>query len=131
MAKISRITPMFGVKDVAKTLAFYEKYLGFKASIKTKEYGYLSNGCANIRVGRNVNPPSSGVSCVIDTENVDGLYAQLEPLLKELPPGRATSPKNQDYGMRDFHVVDPDNITIYFGEPIPGFDVQKYVNENQ
>ena len=38
--------------------------------------------------------------------------------LDPLPKGRVRAPFNQDYGQREFHVIDEDCTLIFFGEAI-------------
>ena len=131
MANVVRVTPMFGVKDIDLTTNFYEKILGFKVGIKTKEYAYLSKGCANIRLEKKEGCPENGVSCVIDIEGIDEFYNTLKPALDELPENRISELENKSYGIRGFNVIDPNNITVYFCEQIPEFNKEKWINEHQ
>ena len=62
--------------------------------------------------------PNRQNSFYIDVTDIDALYAMLEPRLSTLPKGRVKAPFNQDYGQREFHVIDEDCTLIYLGEGI-------------
>ena len=49
---------------------------------------------------------------------IDALYARLAPKLERLAQGRVRPPFDRAYGMREFHVKDPDGCLLLFGEPI-------------
>lgn len=68
--------------------------------------------------GTDLSDPRRQQACYIDVVGLDELYATLKPALDELPPGRVRAPFDQDYGMREFHVIDEDALLIFFGEPI-------------
>jgi hypothetical protein len=46
------------------------------------------------------------------------LYDSLAPRLEALPEGRLRKPFVQDYGMREFHVKDPDECLLFFAEDV-------------
>jgi hypothetical protein len=57
-------------------------------------------------------------SCYIDVDGLEDLYADLKPGLDRLPEGRVRAHFDQDYGQREFHVIDEDACLIFFGEPV-------------
>jgi hypothetical protein len=62
--------------------------------------------------------PERQNSFYIDVTDIDALYESLETDLSTLPQGRVRAPFNQDYGQREFHVIDEDCTLIFFGEAI-------------
>ena len=60
----------------------------------------------------------NNISIYIWTKKLDELYATLEPGLSKLPLERVRAPFEQPYGMREFHVKDPDGCLLMFGETI-------------
>jgi hypothetical protein len=48
------------------------------------------------------------IAIYIWVKGVDALYAKLQAELDKLPDGRVRAPFDQAYGMREFHVKDPD-----------------------
>lgn len=120
---LKAITPIVPVKDVEKSRTFFEKMLGFSTSFYSEDYAYLCKDNVGIRIikagkGVDTHDPRRQLSCYIDVEGIDALYAELEVGLQSLPKGRVRAPFNQDYGQREFHVIDEDSLLIFFGEPI-------------
>lgn len=58
----------------------------------------------------------SHISIYLWVRHVDQLYADLKPKLDTLAEGRVRAPFTQPYGMREFHVKDPDGCLLFFGE---------------
>jgi hypothetical protein len=58
------------------------------------------------------------VSVYIWVTDLLGLYDKLAPRLEALPEGRLRKPFVQDYGMREFHVKDPDECLLFFAEDV-------------
>jgi len=58
------------------------------------------------------------LSCYIQVEDIEALHKELEEKLKRLPAGRYKPLFEQAYGMKEFHVIDLDNLLLFFGEPI-------------
>ncbi|MEL6208979.1 MAG: hypothetical protein AAFR44_02115, partial [Pseudomonadota bacterium] len=55
-------------------------------------------------------------SAYIWTPDADALFAELAPKLADLPDWRVRPPFTQPYGMREFHVKDPDGFLLFFAE---------------
>lgn len=71
-----------------------------------------------IEVEQNVDTAAQQNSFYIDVKGLDALYQEMKPALDVLPEGRVRPPFNQDYGQREFHVLDPDGTLVFFGEAI-------------
>ena len=123
MVRLAQITPLVPVNDINRSVRFFVNTLGFRVGYQADSYVYLTRDCAAIRListgeGVEVNHKKHQQACYIDVEDIDGLYQKLEPELDELPRGRVKKLFNQDYGQREFHVLDEDALLIMFGEPI-------------
>lgn len=121
--QLAQITPFVPCTKLEDQIAFYRDILGFTVGFKAENYAFLKRDCAAIRlveVDKTVdlrNPERQG-SFYIDVQDIDALYAELEPALSKLPKGRVRAPFNQDYAQREFHVSDEDCTLIFFGEAI-------------
>jgi glyoxylase I family protein len=126
------LTPLIGVFDMTKSLAFYRDLLGFEVvsaspEVETAEgrfshWMWLRCGAAelmlntqydsNERPERPVETTGRGYACFyIGCPDVDVAYKQLAGRgLKADPPAMAA------YGLRAFSVQDPDGYTIVFQE---------------
>lgn len=117
MGKMTNIAPLIQVSDMAKSVAFYEEYLGFKAIDHDADFAHLRRDSVSIKL--QLVPQHKGeLTCYIDVEDIDAVYAELKEKLETLPFGQVRAPFDQAYGMREFHVMDPDHLLIFFGEPI-------------
>jgi predicted enzyme related to lactoylglutathione lyase len=103
------------VSDLAKSLEYYLKVLGFS---KRFEYGgfYAGIEMGPVQIHLNTKArtsPGSG-DVYIFCDEVDGYYEEItrRGAKVEAPP------KTYDYGMRDFASYDPDGNRVSFGTPI-------------
>ena len=113
------------VRDVALTVAFYVDVLGFEKRELSDAgaYGLVACGEVGVMVLRSGDAAallatSNNISIYIWVDGVDAFYNALKPKLDALPQGRVRPPFNQPYGMREFHVKDPDGCLLFFGQEI-------------
>ena len=122
MPTLEGIAPIVPVRDVDASLPFYTDTLGFELRSHTPGvYALLARGEAGVALVRAANDEvltatRNNISAYIWVRDLDGLWAELEGGLRDLPEGRVRAPFVQDYGMREFHVKDPDGFLIFFGE---------------
>ena len=106
--RIEAALPIVPVRDVAATVAFYTDILGFEARLVTDDGAFAVVGL-----------DGAGIQ-LLKTDDaqalLDAFYEELRPKLDTLPPGRVRPPFDQPYGMREFHVKDPDGCLLFFGE---------------
>ncbi len=117
MPKFLEINPIVPVKDVLVSADFFEKVLGFDVEYKAEHFGLVRRDNAGLRLLR-AGDKVGQQACYIVVDDVDALYAELKPELDKLPGRRVRPPFDQDYGMRELHVVDLDKLLIFFGQPI-------------
>lgn len=111
------------VKDVRATVAFYVDVLGFEDRMVSDDdnFAIVVHGDAAIHFLRTDDPgalraTAENISIYLWVKHVDALYEQLKAGLDTLPDGRVRAPFDQPYGMREFHVKDPDGCLLFFGE---------------
>lgn len=117
------ISPIVAVRDIAVSVAFYKDTLGFDVRVFSPETQYAlvaREGAGICLLGGDdenaLRATRENVSAYIWVKDLSGLWAELEPKLTVLPDGRVRAPFTQDYGMREFHVKDPDGFLMFFGE---------------
>ncbi len=111
------------VANIDRSLAFYREVLGFAAEgyAPGDSFVTLRRGGAAISLLESQDPASlaataNHISLHVWVEGLDGLYEALRPKLESLPEGSLRPPFNQPYGVREFHVKDPDGCLFFFAE---------------
>ena len=123
MPELEGIAPIVPVSDIDSTVAFYTDALGFTLRFRNPEgtYALVARDGAGIALVEAADENAlratrTNISAYIWVKDLDALWSELAPQLTTLPEGRVRSPFAQDYGMREFHVKDPDGFLIFFGE---------------
>lgn len=122
-APLAGIAPIVPVHNVAASLRFYADRLGFTVvqANADNSAALIERGAVRLmllRVGqkRALEATREYLSAYIWTPDVDALYAELQPALADLPDYRVRAPFTQPYGVREFHVKDPDGFLLFFAE---------------
>ena len=63
-----------------------------------------------------LNATGTHIAAYVWVRDLDALWRDVSPALQALPEGRVRPPFDQPYGMREFHVKDPDGFLLFFGE---------------
>ncbi len=113
------------VSDMAQTLEFYEQTLGFEKRFVSDDasFAMMLHGEAALHFIKAADDEAlkatrTNISIYLWSKQLDELYTSLEAKLSVLPEGRVRAPFDQTYGMREFHVKDPDGCLLIFGETI-------------
>ncbi len=111
------------VGDVRKTVDFYVDILAFEERFVSDDgrFAIVLHGEAALHFVRaedekSLKATANHISVYLWVKHLDALYELLKPKLEALPAGRVRAPFTQDYGMREFHVKDPDGCLLLFGE---------------
>ena len=123
MARLEGIAPIVAVRDVATSLPFYTEVLGFDLRTAGEQYALVARDEAAVVLtggadAAALEATANNVSAYVWVEDLAALWTSLEPALAALPEGRVRPPFDQPYGMREFHVKDPDGFLLLFGEEI-------------
>jgi uncharacterized glyoxalase superfamily protein PhnB len=103
-----------------RTLAFFEKSLGFRCTFKVDDglhpqipYAIVERD--RVAIHLQLRDAAAGTSsCYITVENADSIWAEVQKA-----GVRVTRPiEDSGYGMRDFNIADPDGNTLSFGQAI-------------
>ena len=113
------------VRDVERSVDFYADVLGFERRFVSddKVFAIVVHGDAALHFLRadheaSLNATANHISIYLWVKDVDAMYAHYKPKLDALDEGRVRAPFDQPYGMREFHVKDPDGCLLFFGESI-------------
>jgi len=105
------------------SLARQRGVLGFECAFQADNYAFLRHGRVALRLLECPPEPDGRTlgynqSFYFDVEGIDALYGELKAGLDRLAPGRVRAPFDQDYGQREFHVLDEDGTLVFFGQSI-------------
>jgi len=116
--KVKHISPMLVVEDMDVTVGFYAGILGFTVSLKSDGYSILERDGQTIHLtlaenDRVMKHVQNHASIYVEVEGIDALWANVrmhkaEYLIRDL--------FEQPYGMREFHISDPNNCLVFVGE---------------
>ena len=118
---LNRITPFVPCRNLARQIAFYRDVLGFEVGFTADNYAFLRREAVAVRlieVDAGDDLTGREMSFYIDVTGIDALFGDMRDALNALPEGRVRAPFNQDYGQREFHVLDEDGNLVFFGEAI-------------
>ncbi len=111
------------VADVAVSMDFYADVLGFERRFMSDDgrFAIAVHGDAAVHFIATDDPDAlsataDNISVYLWVRQIDALYDVLKGRLDALPEGRVRAPFEQPYGMREFHVKDPDGGLLLFGE---------------
>ena len=111
------------VSNVRQSVDFYVEVLGYEERFVTDDEGFaiVLHGKAALHFVKTfdadaLRATANHISVYLWVKHIDALYQTLKPALDALPEGRVRAPFTQDYGMREFHVKDPDGCALMFGE---------------
>ena len=117
--KIKRISPMFATDDMEQTIAFYRTVLRFTPTLQSPNY------CVIERDGQTLhfqNAASEAVmdamrkhgECYIEVSNIEALWEHVKTFKEKYTIRDLFA---RDYGMTEFHIIDPHGILVFVGQP--------------
>jgi predicted enzyme related to lactoylglutathione lyase len=105
--------PLLLVPDVTATAEFYRRRLGFTSDpgAATPEYCVVWRDNAAVHLTKGERSPS-GVRIFFWVKNVNALYQQYI----EQGAAIAVPLETRPYGIRDFSILDPNDVLLVFGQ---------------
>lgn len=120
--KLTGLRPMMWTEDVAGSVDFYTKILGFEAVEVRDDWGWasLNKDHVWIMLARpNEHTPYEKIgftgSFYFNTDDVDGLWCQLKDKAKV-----CYGIEDFFYGMREFAIYDNNGYLLQFGQEVAG-----------
>jgi len=112
-----RVSPVFQVGNLASAIGYYVGVLGFTEDFRHGDYAGVRLGkvCLHLSGHRVHGRPLGGGTAYLFCEEVDAYHAAIKAKGARLK----SEPRDWDYGMRDFMIVDPDGNHLAFGCPCP------------
>ena len=120
-SKVKRISPMLAVADMDSTLEFYTTILGFEVSMRSPAYSVLARDGATIHfmkaASEEVMKAVRGhTEIYIEVSDLASLWERVSCFKKD---HRIRGPFDREYGMREFHIEDPNGCLVFVGQKIP------------
>ena len=116
--KVCRVTPLLQCADVSTTVRFYQDILGFTPYVTSAEYSFLERdgqGLRLIRVSEERLRQTRGhLHIYVDVSGLRDFWTQVKSRATGYD---VTDLMVQDYGMTEFHILDPDGCLVMMGEP--------------
>ena len=113
--QVEKIIAHIPTQDVEATAQFMFNCFDFEHVPHTSEYSELVNQDQTLGLLLMDTKPNQQ-SLYFRVSGVDSLWAKIEPLLDGV---KTRAPFDQNYSMREFHLIIPETNTLLFvGEPI-------------
>ncbi len=119
MAK--RISPMLAAANMEETLAFYQDVLGFTPRMKSPGYLIVERDGQTIHFQKAAS--EEVMNCVrghaeiyIEVSGIHSLWEHVKTFKNRY---RIRDLFDQEYGMTEFHIADPNDCLVFVGEPLP------------
>lgn len=118
--KAKALSPIIPVADMQRSIDFYTEILGFDAAKQSSDYSILIRDGASLHLTRADDPSvleatRGHVAIYLEVEAIEPLWARVSGFRHRY---KARDPFDREYGMREFHVIDPDDCLIFVGQQI-------------
>ena len=118
--QVKRISPMLAVADMDATLEFYSKVLGFAVSLRSPAYCIVERDSATIHFMRAASEEvmqavRGHTEIYIEVADIAPLWEHVSRFRNEY---RIRDLFDRDYGMREFHIGDPNGCLVFVGQRI-------------
>jgi catechol 2,3-dioxygenase-like lactoylglutathione lyase family enzyme len=113
------VSPMLATANMAETLAFFKDVLGFTVTMHTPNYLIVERDHQSIHLQNAAN--EEVMKLVRDhTEiyiEVSGIHALWQHVQTFKDRYRIRDLFDREYGMTEFHIIDPNSCLVFVGEP--------------
>ena len=118
--KAKTLSPIVPVSDMEESIRFYTDVLGFHTALQSDDYSILTKDNASLHLTRAENQAVLDatrvhVSFYLEVENVESLWSHVSHFRDRY---KVRDLFDRDYGMREFHIADPNDCLIFVGEPL-------------
>jgi catechol 2,3-dioxygenase-like lactoylglutathione lyase family enzyme len=114
------LSPIIPVADVGRSIGFYTEVLGFAVTSDSADYAILTRGGAALHLSRADNQSvldatRGQISVYLEVEGIHSLWSHVAQFRERY---KVRDLFDRSYGMREFHIIDPDDCLIFVGEAI-------------
>lgn len=114
------IAPMLAVADMKETIGFYVDVLKFDVLWESPTYSVIQSGDAKVHLM--LAADEKVMECVrghteiyIEVKGIDALWNHVKSYNEKY---KIRDLFDRDYGMREFHISDPNECLVFVGEEI-------------
>src|SRR4051794_19717694 len=112
------LSPMIPVSDMQRSIRFYTEILGLEVAWQSESYSILTKGPASLHLSyvsdaAVFEATRQHLSFYLTVEGIDGLWAHVAGFREQ---HKMRDLFDREYGMREFHINDPDGCLIFVGE---------------
>jgi hypothetical protein len=104
------LSPMIPSFDLEETAHFFEDVLAFSRARHDKTYSILHKNNLTVHIQR-AGPDIGEQSFYLEVDDIDSLWESIKYKVTSL---RVKEPFDQDYGMREAHIIIPSTKTLLF-----------------
>jgi catechol 2,3-dioxygenase-like lactoylglutathione lyase family enzyme len=117
-AIVRRISPMLAVANMEESIAFYQNVLGFAVAQQSPEYSVIERDGQTIHLQRAASDEivkilRNHVEIYIEVSGIQQLWQHVQSFKDRY---RLRDLFERDYGMTEFHVIDPNSCLVFVGE---------------
>ena len=117
-AVVRRISPMLAVANMEESIAFYQNVLGFAIAQQSPEYSVIERDGQTIHLQRAASDEimktlRNHVEIYIEVSGIQQLWQHVQSFKNRY---RLRDLFERDYGMTEFHVIDPNSCLVFVGE---------------
>ena len=118
--KVRRISPMLAVADMDVTLKFYTHVLGFEVMMNTPGYSIMERDGATIHFMKAASDAvlmavRGHMDIYVEVMEIEALWEHVRQFKADY---RIRDLFDRDYGMREFHIADPNGCLVFVGQKI-------------
>ena len=118
--KAKALSPIIPVADMERSIQFYADVLGFDTALQSDGYSILTRDGASLHLTRAetqavLDATRGHTSIYLEVEDIESLWSHVSRFRDRY---KIRDLFDRDYGMREFHIVDPDDCLIFVGQQI-------------
>lgn len=114
-----RISPMLATADMEETIAFFKDVLGFSVTMQAANYSIIERDHQSIHLQNAVDEEvmklvRDHTEIYIEVSGIRALWQHVQTFKDRY---RIRELFDREYGMTEFHIIDPNSCLVFVGEP--------------